>query len=65
MRYLKKNTNIKVETEERIPYLYGLVSYGYDCGDENYPGMYAKVSREINWIEETIAKTIPRTAENF
>ena len=27
--------------------------------------MYAKVSREINWIEETIAKTIPRTAENF
>ncbi|XP_050679793.1 trypsin CFT-1-like [Leptidea sinapis] len=28
----------------------GLVSFGYTCGNRNYPGVYTKVSHYIDWI---------------
>jgi secreted trypsin-like serine protease len=36
----------------------GLVSWGYDCGAANYPGIYTKVSKYANWIESIIGKDI-------
>ena len=36
------------------PFVYGLVSYGYDCADPNYPGMYSKVATQIQWIDSVV-----------
>ena len=35
---------------DNTPVLYGVVSWGIGCGEEEYPGIYAKVSDAINWI---------------
>ena len=39
---------------ENIPVLYGVVSSGMKCADADYPGIYAKVSGVVTWIEETV-----------
>ena len=35
---------------DNVPVLYGVVSWGYGCAFEGFPGIYAKVSTAINWI---------------
>ena len=35
----------------------GVVSRGYGCGDVDYPGVYARVTEVLPWIEEELAKT--------
>jgi secreted trypsin-like serine protease len=30
--------------------LVGITSFGRDCGDKDYPGVYTKVSKYVNWI---------------
>ena len=36
------------------PILYGITSWGYDCGAAGAPGVYAKVAPHIGWFEEHI-----------
>ncbi|XP_071128444.1 uncharacterized protein [Mytilus edulis] len=32
----------------------GIVSFGYDCGNSQYPGIYTKIHHYIDWITMTI-----------
>ncbi|XP_018325611.1 venom protease isoform X2 [Agrilus planipennis] len=35
-------------------YIIGIVSFGYNCAQPGYPGVYTRVSHFINWIENNI-----------
>ena len=36
-------------------FVVGVVSWGADCGKEQYPGVYARVTHVRDWIDEQMA----------
>uniref|UniRef100_A0A8C3NXC8 Peptidase S1 domain-containing protein n=1 Tax=Cyanoderma ruficeps TaxID=181631 RepID=A0A8C3NXC8_9PASS len=44
-------------------YIYGLVSWGGECGLKNKPGVYTQVTKYASWIKDVIHATplLPQT----
>uniref|UniRef100_A0AAY4AVK4 trypsin n=1 Tax=Denticeps clupeoides TaxID=299321 RepID=A0AAY4AVK4_9TELE len=40
--------------KDGVHYLYGLVSWGDSCGQENKPGVYTRVTKYLEWINSKI-----------
>ena len=46
-----------VSTGNAIYRLIGVTSWGFGCGRKDYPGYYAAVYPQLDWIYETMKKT--------
>lgn len=38
--------------------LYGIISWGSQCGYANKPGVYVKVEHYLDWIEEKLHQSL-------
>ena len=34
--------------------LVGVTSWGFGCGEDGYPGIYARVTSQLGWIQDSI-----------
>ena len=42
-----------------VPTIAGVVSAGFDCGQPGFPGIYARVTTYVSWIQSVMGATLP------
>ena len=47
---------LTITDEERNEILIGVASWGYKCGSADAPGVYAKVTSVLTWIDDIVFK---------
>lgn len=47
-------------TRDDVSFLYGIVSWGEDCGRSEKPGVYTNVVKYIDWINSVIKRKIAK-----
>lgn len=46
--------------KNEITYLYGIISWGEGCAKFNKPGVYTRVTKYVDWINEWIRPPKPQ-----
>ena len=41
-------------TNDEKSYVVGVVSFGQGCGEVEYPGVYGRVTKAMDWIQEQL-----------
>ncbi|XP_025957513.1 complement factor I [Dromaius novaehollandiae] len=44
--------------EENVAYVWGIVSWGENCGEPGHPGVYTKVSSYYDWISRHVTRSL-------
>ena len=50
--------------QDNRPYLYGFVSHSYQCGEPDFPGIFAKVTSYLEWIDSNLFGANVENADN-
>ena len=56
LNFFKHTGPLTITDEERNEILIGVASWGYECGSADAPGVYAKVTSVLTWIDDIVFK---------
>ena len=54
--FFKHTGPLTITDDERNEILIGVASWGYECGSADAPGVYAKVTSVLTWIDDIVFK---------
>ena len=56
LNFFKHTGPLTITDDERNEILIGVASWGYECGSADAPGVYAKVTSVLTWIDDIVFK---------
>lgn len=46
------------QNDNNVTYLWGIVSWGENCGKPEFPGVYTKVANYFDWISQHVGRSL-------